>query len=331
MSEPQELELAMSEAHQGPGRTLAIGETPEGRVLSCDLALRFCSAAFGLPELSSTEETHITFLEPGWQGRLMADERGPIASSPDQALRCLRDSLQAQAHPDQAHVHPSWLNRARQEESPAVQRALESEAPDRVVDAEISGWIQVLSTERLVGGEPVGLDDPPVIRAMAGLPLRGLFRLVHAIGQAKLALAEGPDDGWPRPQSDRDRHEWYRESLIPQLGGDEPRLRQWAQTELQRSSSSEPDPQRGRAFLGLMTLARLLSVCEPFRARWVLQHLPYSIAKRFRSIMSSSSQISPRIVGIEEVLLKTGWERLTLERRVSLSYPAATKSLSDAP
>jgi len=63
--------------------------------------------------------------------------------------------------------------------------AVESHHPDPAV----AGWVPSLSTERLVGGEPVRSDEPPVIVALAALSSRELYRLSHATGQAKAVLA----------------------------------------------------------------------------------------------------------------------------------------------
>ena len=89
----------------------------------------------------------------------------------------------------------------------------------------------------------------------------------------------------------------------------------------QRAASDRP-ARRGRhrrflATLGLNTLARLLAGCEPYRVRWALQHLPYPIAKRIRSLMPSTSQGDWRttILSLEAAVLEgRPWHRLDLER-----------------
>jgi hypothetical protein len=173
----------------------------------------------------------------------------------------------------------------------------------------------------------VEADDPAVIVALAGLPLRALYNLAVAIGHSKFALAgELGDD-----RHARRRVEWYGARLREQFGEGETWPRAWAEREVQRLSATEPHPRRRWAFLGLMTMARLLSGCEPFRARWALQHLPYPIAKRFRSIISSPIQPQPQLLGLEGLLLKIAWQRLTLEKRLPVPYPEETTRPNDVP
>jgi hypothetical protein len=73
--------------------------------------------------------------------------------------------------------------------------------------------------------------------------------------------------------------------------------------------------------MGLHTLARLLADCDPFRTRWTLQHLPYPIAKRIRSLMPSLQRRSVGVSSLESLLLKTAWQRLNLEKRMTLEHP----------
>jgi hypothetical protein len=330
MTDSRDFHLATATSRQWAGQGDEVPRWPAARPLGSDLALRYCAMAFGRPHEASAEGGPWSVLEPGWRARIVAGEGQGPAVGPDEALDRLRASLQAQAHVDRARVHPSWLARALQDESPAVRRLLEGLEQERAADPEVAGWVRVLWTERLVGGEPVGPGDPSVIAALAGLPPRATARLAHAIGRAKLALAEGPDDGWPRPQRDRDRHEWYLDRLVARLGGDEARLRRWAGEEVRRSSASGADARRGRALLGLTTLARLLAACDPFRARWALQHLPYAVAKRFRSVMTASVSLPPRLLEVEQTLLQTAWERLIVESRLDVPYPTETMRPPDA-
>ncbi len=81
---------------------------------------------------------------------------------------------------------------------------------------------------------------------------------------------------------------------------------------------------RRLASLGLSTIARLLAGCEPYRVRWSLQHVPYPVAKRIRSIMSVAPTVSDQVRHLEIAVLKAAWTRLTLENRLSVRYPEET-------
>ncbi len=81
-------------------------------------------------------------------------------------------------------------------------------------------------------------------------------------------------------------------------------------------------PIRHRAArLGVLTLARLLANCEPFRLRWALQHWPYPTAKLIRSLMPSAAERSELLVEWESLILKTAWDRLNLEGKVACPWP----------
>jgi hypothetical protein len=105
------------------------------------------------------------------------------------------------------------------------------------------------------------------------------------------------------------------------LASIDPRSREWARRDVQSISQGEFRPRRQAALLGLATMARLLADCEPFRVRWTLQHLPYPIAKRVRSIMPGPQKRSSSVSALESLLLKTAWERLTLEQRITPTHP----------
>ena len=62
-------------------------------------------------------------------------------------------------------------------------------------------------------------------------------------------------------------------------------------------------PRRLAARIGLLTIARLLSDCEPFRVRWALQHWPYTIAKLVRSLMPSAAKRTPVVMRVEAEIL----------------------------
>jgi hypothetical protein len=255
------------------------------------------------------------------------EDGGAPAANPAEALQTLQASHRAQSHVDFRHVHPSWLERAGQDESPAVRRLLASAAAVAGADPQVAGWVRALATERLVGGEPVSSGDPPVIVALAGLSRRDGVRLASAIGRAKLALAELPALETADPIAERAA--WYRERLRLGLGGETEKLRQWARSEVERADRVASSPRRAREYLGMTTLARLLSACEPFRVRWALQHLPYPLAKRFRALMAAPGQDRPVLRQVEEVILRSAWERLDLEHRVGLPYPGPAARPSD--
>ena len=233
------------------------------------------------------------------------------------------------------------VDRALQDESPAVRRflalhgpaqltAAAREGPGRGVEAvksqdpdpAVAGWVLSLATERLVGGEPVRSDEPPMIVALAALSYRELYRLCYATGQAKIVLAGDPDDILASRPLDGQRKRWFHAQFSNQFGHAEARSQAWADRDLPGSRGTEGLGRRRRlASFGLSTIARLLAGCEPYRVRWALQHIPYPVAKRIRSIMSAAPSVSDQILRLEIAVLKTAWTRLTLENRLSVRHP----------
>jgi hypothetical protein len=283
-------------------------------VLNADLAFLLCLDAWGLSEPASSNRSPRRWLDSRWHDRL-DDARSKLGPrDAEHALDLLRLSHRYQGRADPGRIHPSWWTRALQEESPAVRRfialhgpahlraathavpdigpeGIESQPPDPTV----AGWILSLLTERLVGGEPVWSDEPPAIVALAALSSRQLYRLCHATGQAKAAP----------PQA-------------------------WAQHDLHGPRGTEGLGKRRRlASLGLSTIARLLAECEPYRVRWALQHIPYPVAKRIRSIMSGAANVSDQVRRLESTVLQAAWTRLTLENRLSVRCPDETKRPDD--
>lgn len=297
--------------------------------LNAERALHCCLLAFGRPGSRQSEDSPWSWLEPGWRGRMAMAEEGFPTVEPEAALRALQHSHRVQAGVDRERVHPSWLDRAVLDESPAVRRSLARHDLDPDVDPEIAAWVRALATERLVGGEPANRLDSPVIMALGGLSLRSGLRLADAAGRAKLALADEASPAFPDERPGRPG--WSRQRLVARLGGDEEQLRKWARRELHRAEQAETRPSRIRAYLGLTTMARLLTACEPFRVRWALQHVPYPVAKRFRAIISSPGQSHPVLLQIEDVLLRTAWERLALDGRVPLPDPDPIARPDHAP
>ena len=190
---------------------------------------------------------------------------------------------------DPARVHPSWWARALQDESPSVCRAVVAAAPEsirgrvqsellldnddlraeRPVDPQVLAWTLSLWTERLVGGEPDRPDDPPVIAAMSDLSLRDGYRLCRYAGEIKLALGGSQRAAWLRE---------FADSAGPEFAA-------IAIEDIRATPAGKLSPRRLAARIGLLTIARLLSDCEPFRVRWALQHWPYTIAKLVRTLM----------------------------------------------
>jgi hypothetical protein len=178
-------------------------------------------------------------------------------------------------------------------------------------------WVMGLWTERLLGGERARADDPPAIVAICALSARAGYRLCRMAGLAKMLLAaDKPPSGRIR-ESQRMRAEW----LGGRLAATEAEFKTRARADVQAIVSTKL-PRRLRAVrIGLFSFARLLADCEPFRLRWALQHWPYPIVKLTRSLMSASADRTPAVLRGETQLLKTAWQRLTLERRLTDPWP----------
>jgi len=281
------------------------------------------------------------WLDPVWVQRLCEawdrESRDADASEPARALDRLRKMHQASARVDLGRVHPSWWVRALLEESPAVQRVVTTSLPEslrhpvqagllldsqdllseRAVAPEVLGWVLGLWTERLVGGEPERPDDPPAIRTLSCLSPRAGYGLCRLAGFCKMLLAgREPDDARHLP-SQRARWEWLHGRLA--VAG--PEFQAAVRRDLQAGVSTKVAHRHHSARIGLVTFGRLLAECEPFRVRWALQHWPYPIAKLTRSLMPPADQRSPSLVDGESLVLKTAWDRLTLEGRLSMSWP----------
>ncbi len=139
------------------------------------------------------------WLEAGWVRRLCdawdreAKTGGGIAAA--RALERLREMHVATVEVELKRVHPSWLVRALQEESPAVQRLVAASVPESLARlasgralARCAGyrsgpaghpifreWVTGLWTERLLGGEASRPDDSPAFVAVCRLSAtRGL-------------------------------------------------------------------------------------------------------------------------------------------------------------
>jgi len=313
-------------------------------VLNADLALLLCLEAWGFPGLASSNRSPWRWLDSRWHDRLDDARRKLGPHDAEHALDLLRLSHRFQCRADLGRIHSTWWIRALQDESPAVRRFIALHGPAQASaaardglgigreaveshhpDPSVAGWVLSLSTERLVGGEPVRSDEPPVIVALAALSSRELYRLSHATGQAKAALAGDPDGIVAGRPLDGQRKRWFHDRFSNQFGPGEARPQAWAQRDLQGSRGTEGLGRRRRlASLGLSTIARLLAGCEPCRVRWSLQHVPYPVAKRIRSIMSVAPTVSGQVQRLEIAVLRAAWTRLTLENRLSVRHPDET-------
>jgi hypothetical protein len=281
------------------------------------------------------------WLEGGWVHRLCeAWDRQAQAGGSGEAARALvrlREMHASSAQADLRHVHSSWLVRALREESPAVQRLVAACVPesvrhtiqagllldeqdivaDRPVDPEFREWALGLWMERLVGGEATQPEDPPALIAVCRLVPRAGYGLCRVAGLGKMVLA-GEMPGKKRVNAlQRERAEWLRGRLA---AGDS-EFQAQARSDVRSIVSTKLPRRHHAARIGLFTLARLLADFEPFRLRWALQHWPYPIVKLTRSLMSDSSKRSPGVVRGEALLLKTAWDRLTLEGRLANPWP----------
>jgi len=316
----------------------------ECAVLNADSALLLCLEAWGFLDPASSTSTPLRWLESRWHERLDDARRKLGPHDAEHALDLLRRSHRFQCRADLGRIHPTWWIRALQEESPAVRRFLALNGPAQVSaaardglgigrepaechvpDPAVAGWVLSLVTERLVGGEPVRSDEPPAIVALAALSAHELYRLSHATGQAKAALAGDPEGIAADRPLDGQRTRWLHDRFSNQFGPGEARPQAWALRDLQGARGTEGMGRRRRlASLGLSTIARLLAGCEPYRVRWALQHVPYPVAKRIRSIMTVSRTVSDQVQHLEIEVLKAAWTRLTLEHRLSVRYPDET-------
>jgi hypothetical protein len=313
------------------------------------LAMRAWAAEFRRPERAGPGSDHeftlrcwywleagrVRLLEQAWD----AQQKEGDGIEPARALERLREMHAASVGVDIARVHRSWLVRALQEESPAVQRLVAASVPeslrhsiqagllldaqdivpDHRVDPMFREWVMGLWTERLLGGESSRADDSPALLAVCGLSSRAGYRLCRVAGLGKMVLAEEmPEDAAGRP-SVRSRAQW----LHARLSHADSEFRALARADVQSLARTKLPWRRRAARIGLLTLARLLADVEPFRLRWALQHWPYPVVKLARSLMSGSMNKTPALLAGEAELLKTAWERLRLEERLQQRWPEA--------
>jgi hypothetical protein len=187
---------------------------------------------------------------------------------------------------------------------------------ERRAAPEALAWVLGLWCERLVGGEPERADDSPAIVALSRLSPRGGYGLCRLAGFCKMLLAGTEPDG--RAQRSRiARWEWLHDRLAAAGAEFQAEARREVQAGVSPRIASRHHPAR----LGLVTFGRLLAECEPFRVRWALQHWPYPMAKLTRSLMPLAGKQSPLVLQGESLVLKTAWDRLTLEGRLSTPWP----------
>jgi hypothetical protein len=256
---------------------------------------------------------------PEWRQRLESAEG--VDQKPEDARSVLARDHIASLRPDSQRVHPSWYVRALQDESPAIRLAVARNSAEPIAgalraglglsDADLAAdhpthpealrWALSLWAERLVGGPPPGPDDEPVVALFAGLddsPARERFASLLALakwGYAMAAPGLPPDfeSRHPLKPPDRLRLDDFRAAW----GDADPRLAHLALLDLSSSEALSPFLPR----LGLVTIARLLSGVEATRVRWLLQHLPYDVAKYMRARMNLSNAFVPRRI-------LTAWE-----------------------
>jgi hypothetical protein len=264
---------------------------------------------------------------PEWRGTLRLAQEAGVDLDPEAARGQLRREHAAMARPDLGRVHPSWWVRALQQEPRSVQRAVTASLPpplraplmagldlspadletDRPPHPEAVRSVLALWTERLIGDLPERPDDPPAICALTRLGPRRLVRLARVCGLAKWTLAAG--EAAARSGADRVRVD----SFCRTFGRIDERVRVRAVRDL------ESVDREGRHFqvrLGWLTLARLLSLTDPYRVRWALQHLPYPVAKATRALMPRPSRPNLGWLRWEAAVLRTAWHRLRAEGRL---------------
>jgi hypothetical protein len=145
------------------------------------------------------------------------------------------------------------------------------------------------------------------------------------VGEVKTWLSEGVDEAPRRSPRSAERAVW----VFERLGTPQPETRAWARRDVEMVEKTKLAGRRRTALLGLVTLARLLADCEPFRVRWALQHLPYSIVKRIRSLMPPAPKRTAAVSRLESVILRTAWDRLGLEGRIATPFPLALERTDD--
>ncbi len=271
-------------------------------------------------------------LNDAWE---LADDLG---HGPETARHRLRDSHHAALRVSLRRVHPTWLVRALQKESPAVQRRVIKElapnlagivAPrlgvgaadlhdDHAPDLNAVDWLCTLWTERLVGDVEARDDDPPALLALTHLRPTHLLRLIQAVGLVKRAYAcesqppvvERLDRALLTPRT-RARLLTLREKV----GHPDAKLVKVARGDVLSLLDDETDARGFRRFhenLGTVTVGRLLTTVDPARVRWALQHLPYPAVRPIRSRIPTNVH-SKSLLAWEARIFRLAAELLTAE------------------
>jgi hypothetical protein len=262
--------------------------------------------------------------DPAWRHRL--EPAGNSAGDPGLAIEDLRDEHAAEARADLGRVHPSWWIRALQDESPAVRRVAVIHAPEgarealrsafKLDEADLSGepkpHAEILACalslwpERLVGGLAERDDDPPVVVALTRPDTVSLRRLLGLVDLAKRSCVPESTEQASLSPRDRECLEHFRAGWVDL----DPKRVQAARHDL--AGPEGADPSR----LALVTVGRLLSVVEPHRVRWALQHLPYQAAKytRLRMTQAMPGLSGDELVAWESRILEAARARLDAER-----------------
>jgi len=280
-------------------------------------------------------------LEPGWVRRLFEawqhHEQSNDRLESNEALVRLRQMHVSSVRVELEQVHPTWLVRALQEESPSVKRLVTASVPESLTNSLQAGllldsqdlmterpvqpifreWVMGLWTERLVGGERARDDDLPALAVICRLSARAGYRLCRMAGVAKSIVAVEKAEEERTNRLERLRDDWFH----GRLDSLDPEFRARAHADAELISRMKLPRRLHAARLGLFTLARLLADCEPFRLRWALQHWPYPIVKITRSLMADASSRTPGVLRGESQLLKSAWERLRLEGRMTEPWP----------
>jgi hypothetical protein len=263
---------------------------------------------------------------PKWRESLDVILSADPTRTPTEAESALRRVLAAQTRAEAGQVHPSWWVRALRDESPSVQRVVVAHADPALrplllaalglapgapsvnhePDPDAVRWALGLWDERILRDLPEWPDDPPVILALCRLDFWEVVALARGAGLAKRALAEAdapPPGSAARVRFEVFQHHWLASGL-PALA----EARRCFRESLQGWTG-----QRGWGRLGLVTFGRLLARVEQYRARWALQHLPYSVARRIRPGIKDPG--AEHAVW-EGAILRAAWERLASEGQI---------------
>jgi hypothetical protein len=269
-----------------------------------------------------------------WRASLKWAWESVRLEDPQAARETLRIEHAAQARPDLARIHSSWWTRALHAEPSSVRRCVAANLPEGIAaalrdDLELAAHelepdrpaqpvalrtALALWTVRLVGDLPERSDDPPVITALTQLDAGALARLIRTAGLAKWALTIRPAPA--TDPKDAERLEHFRTVL----DGIDPRFRPVAERDIAGLDPADPQP---AARAGLTSFARLLNVADPYRARWALQHLPYSTSRSLRALIGPIGRRTPMLARWESEILRAAWQALHEEGRVPFAWGTA--------